>query len=253
MSSPASPLRLFVPGDLATGSKIELPADQAHYVAHVMRRSVGDPVLLFNGRDGEWQGDLETIHKKAACVAVTAQTQGQPTDRNLTLLFAPIKRTATDMIVQKASELGVTVIQPVITARTNSDRVRVDRLTAIAIEAAEQCERLSIPEVCEPVSLQDKLENWPEDRVLFVLDETGTGTPIAHVLSESAAQNMAAAAFVIGPEGGFSETELDLMRALPFSRFVSLGPRILRADTAALAALTCWQALCGDWRYANKG
>lgn len=253
MPSPASPLRLFVSGDLAAGSKIELPSDQVHYVAHVMRRSVGDPVLLFNGRDGEWQGDLVAIHKKAASVAVTAQTLSQPIERDLTLLFAPIKRTATDMVVQKASELGVTVLQPVITARTNSDRVRVDRLTAIAIEAAEQCERLTVPKVYEPVSLQDKLENWPEGCVLFVMDETGTGAPIADVLSESAAQDTAAAAFVIGPEGGFSETELDLMRALPFSRFVSLGPRILRADTAALAALTCWQALCGDWRHANKG
>ncbi|MDE0799347.1 MAG: 16S rRNA (uracil(1498)-N(3))-methyltransferase [Rhodospirillaceae bacterium] len=253
MSSPASPLRLFVPGDLATGLIIELSSDQAHYVAHVMRRSVGDAVLLFNGRDGEWQGDLAEIQKKAASVFITAQTQGQPIERNLTLLFAPIKRMATDMIVQKASELGVTVIQPVITARTNSDRVRVGRLTAIATEASEQCERLTLPVIFEPVSIQDKLESWPEDRVLFVMDETGTGAPIADVLSESAAQDAAAAAFVIGPEGGFSETELDLMRSLPFSRFMSLGPRILRADTAALAALTCWQALCGDWRHANKG
>jgi 16S rRNA (uracil1498-N3)-methyltransferase len=253
MSSSASPLRLFVPGDLATGLNIELPSDQAHYVAHVMRRSVGDSVLLFNGRDGEWRGDLVAIHKKAASIAVAAQTQNQPIERNLTLLFAPIKRTATDMIVQKASELGVTVLQPVITARTNNDRIRVDRLTAIAIEAAEQCERLTVPEVFEPVSLQDELEKWPEDSVLFVMDETGTGVPIAEELAGPAAQDMAAAAFVIGPEGGFTEAELDLMRALPFSRFVSLGPRILRADTAALAALTCWQALCGDWRHADKG
>ena len=253
MSSPASPLRLFVPSDLATGLIIELSSDQAHYVAHVMRRSVGDAVLLFNGRDGEWQGDLAEIQKKAASVSITAQTQGQPIERNLTLLFAPIKRMATDMIVQKASELGVTVIQPLITARTNSDRVRVGRLTAIATQAAEQCERLTLPVVFEPVSLQDKLKIWPEDCVLFVMDETGTGAPIADVLSESAAQDAAAAAFMIGPEGGFSETELDLMRSLPFSRFISLGPRILRADTAALAALTCWQALCGDWRHANKG
>ena len=249
MPSPARPLRLFVPNDLSGGSEVVLPADQAHYVAHVMRRTGGDPVLLFNGRDGEWHGALTAVGKKSATIAVAHQTRSQYIERGLTLLFAPIKRAATDMIVQKASELGATTIQPVVTERTNSDRVRVDRLTAIATEAAEQCERLSIPEVRAPLSLPDAFEKWPGNRVLFVLDETGTGAPIADVLSEEAAQNMDAAAFVIGPEGGFSETELDLMRSLPFSRFVSLGPRILRADTAALAALTCWQALCGDWRH----
>lgn len=247
MSSPARPLRLFVPNDLGKGQDIDLSTEQSHYVAHVMRRSVGDPVLLFNGRDGEWQGALALIGKKSATVSVSDQTQQQPVERGLTLLFAPIKRAATDMVVQKASELGVRVLQPVVTDRTNSDRVRVDRLTAIATEAAEQCERLSIPEVRMPLALSDALGNWPETCILFVMDETGTGDPIADVLSEPVVQNTGAAAFVIGPEGGFSETELDLMRSLPFSRFVSLGPRILRADTAALAALTCWQALVGDW------
>ena len=143
----------------------------------------------------------------------------------------------------------MTAVHPVITSRTNGDRIKTDRLTAIAAEAAEQCRRISVPQIFTPVPLLEAVANWPAGRVLFVMDETGGGDPIAQIMTDSAAQNADTAAFVIGPEGGFSDTELDLLRALPFCRLISLGPRILRAETAALAAMTCWQALCGDWRH----
>ena len=249
MTSSAAPLRLYVSSDLATGVEIELLPDQARYVAQVMRRVGGDPVFLFNGRDGEWRGALAGVSKKSAAVTIEQQTQKQKPERELKLLFAPVKRTATELIAQKATELGVTLLQPVITQHTNSDRVRTDRLKAIAMEAAEQCCRIMVPDVCEPVALTEAVTDWPDGQVLFVMDETGGGDPVADVMAKHVAHDTGATAFVIGPEGGFADTELDLLRSLPFSKFVSLGPRILRADTAALAALTCWQALCGDWRH----
>lgn len=248
MTSSSAPLRLYVPNDLVAGVGVDLSPDQARYLAQVMRRGVDDPVLLFNGRDGEWSGGLVGVTKKSAAVLLEQQMRVQEVECDLKLLFAPIKRNPTDLIVQKATELGVSVLQPVITQRTNSDRVKTDRLRAIAMEAAEQCGRMIVPDVREPAALLQVITDWPDDRVLFVMDETGGGDPVADVMAEHVGRNIGAAAFVIGPEGGFADTELDLLRSLPFSKFVSLGPRILRADTAALAALTCWQALCGDWR-----
>lgn len=247
MSASAKPLRLFVTADLVVGSEIGLSPEQARYVLQVMRRSEGDPIQLFNGCDGEWQGALVVKGKKAANVLLKSQSRPQYANSDLALYFAPVKRTAIDLIAQKATELGIASLHPVITARTNSDRVNVDRLTAIAIEAAEQCERLTVPVVHTPLALADAFARWPDNRALYVLDETGLGAPIAQVLRDSAAQGQFGAAFVMGPEGGFADSELDLLRGLPFSTAVSLGPRILRAETAALAALTCWQALCGDW------
>lgn len=252
MASPAPSLRLYVTDPLQSGVSTCLSVEQSRYVIQVMRRRAGDPVLLFNGRDGEWRAPISQIEKKTVTVMVDSQTQAQRVEPDLWLLFAPVKRTAIDLIVQKATELGVSVLNPVTTAHTNADRVNVTRLTSIAIEAAEQSRRLSVPIVRNPGSLADTVHAWSDERPLYVLDETGSGAPIAQVLAESGAPQPAQApnggAFVIGPEGGFAKSELDLLRALPFSRFVSVGPRILRAETAALAALTCWQALCGDWR-----
>lgn len=251
MSSQSSALRLYVPDPLSAQAEVAVSAEQARYLVQVMRRSVGDVVLLFNGYDGEWRGRISTLGKKAVTITVEEQTRSQSNDAQITLLFAPVKRTGTDLIVQKVTELGVTVVQPVVTDHTNSERVRGDRLTSIAIEAAEQCGRVSVPEVCSPRDLRQVLSDWPDHIPLFVCDETGGGQPVAAALTAFAEKNVENAAFVIGPEGGFSQTELDLMRSLPFCSLVSLGPRILRAETAAFAALACWQALCGDWRSAG--
>lgn len=241
-------LRLFVPDDLAPDSAFALTADQARYLGQVMRRSAGERVDLFNGRDGEWQAEITELGKKNAVVTPVSQLRSQASLKPLTLLFAPVKRGAIDLIAQKATELGVTGLRPVITGRTNVDRVNTERLTSIAIEAAEQSRRMCVPVVWAPASLSDVVADWSPETPLYLMDETGEGAPVGEVLASGEARNADSAAFLIGPEGGFTDTELDLLRALPFSKSISLGTRILRADTAALAALTCWQALCGDWR-----
>ncbi len=252
MTDSAKPLRLYVSETLVEGVDVSLSPDQTHYVTHVMRRNDGAPILVFNGREGEWLGQIVRTGKKEARIAVDRQTRAQTQDPDLWLLFAPIKRNAIDLMVQKATELGVSTLWPVTTAHTNADRVNLDRLYAIASEAAEQSYRLSLPDVRAPVPLEDAFTAWPADRPLYVLDETGGGEPIAQELASDAAQTSDSGAFVIGPEGGFTNAELDLLCALPFSKPVSLGPRTLRTETAALAALTCWQALCGDWRNSSN-
>ncbi len=248
MPASNSPLRLYVPDTLTEADQVALSSKQSHYLLTVMRRKDGSPVLLFNGRDGEWQGHVTQTGKKSVVVDLEYQTRPQSEPSGPLLLFAPVKRTAMDVIAQKTTELGVSALWPVVTTHTNADRVNTERLAAIAVEAAEQSGRLSVPEVRDAKPLADVVTDWPDGKVLYVLDETGGGTPVVDALAGNCAQSPDSAAFVIGPEGGFAKPELDLLGALPFSKPVSLGPRILRADTAALAALTCWQALCGDWR-----
>ena len=242
-----SPVRLFTDAALIKGQDIALLPEQFHYLSKVMRRRPYDPVVLFNGRDGEWISHISHFGKKTVTVSVDHQTRPQRKSPDLWLLFAPVKRAAIDFITQKATELGVSVLCPVETGHTSAGRVNTERLTAIAVEAAEQSGRMTIPIVHESVPLADALADWHASRPLFVLDESGIGEPIAKSLKEYNAQNSVKGAFLIGPEGGFTNEELDLLRSLPFSKHVSLGPRILRTETAALAALTCWQALCGDW------
>lgn len=239
--------RLYVEAALTAGAALDLEADQAHYLGAVMRAQPGEMVALFNGRDGEWRAVIEEISKKRARVAVADQLRPQEAEalQDLWLLFAPVKKQGTDMIIEKATELGVAAILPVFTRFTNAARVNTDRLRANAREAAEQCERLSVPTILEPSSLEEALASFEPGRTLFALDETGGGAPITDVLS-TAGSHMTA--FLVGPEGGFAKSELDLLRRSPFVTHINLGPRILRAETAAVAALTCWQALCGDWR-----
>jgi 16S rRNA (uracil1498-N3)-methyltransferase len=241
--------RLFVETDLAAGIEAPLVEAQVHYLRHVMRRPDGAPLLLFNGRDGEWGAMLAGRGKKSAVAEVGECTRAQAAEPDVWLCFAPVKRARIDYIAEKATELGASVLQPVLTRHTAVERVNLERLRANAIEAAEQTERLSVPEVRQPVDLARLLAAWPEGRRLLMCDETGGGPPIAEALGDLEAESRAAPwAIVVGPEGGFAEDELTLLRRIKDVVAVGLGPRILRADTAVLAALACWQALVGDWR-----
>ncbi len=240
-------IRLFVEDDLATGTGLTLGRDQSHYLQNVMRRGTGDHVALFNGRDGEFWAELTEMRRGAVSLTPGERIREQAPEPDLWLVFAPIKRAAVNFVVTKATELGVSRIAPVITSRTNSERVNTRRLRANAIEAAEQSERLAVPAVDEPLRLPALLEGWPTERRLLVGDETGTGQPIADVAAELA-KDPGPLAVMTGPEGGFAPDELDQLRDLPFVIPVGLGPRVLRADTAALAALAVVQAVAGDWR-----
>ena len=241
--------RLFVESDLLAGSDVPLGEAQAHYLRHVMRRADGAPLLLFNGRDGEWRASFESLGKKAAVAHVMERTREQAAEPDIWLCFAPLKRARIDYVAEKATELGAAILQPVVTHHTVVERVNIERLRANAVEAAEQTERLSVPEVRAPVELARLLAGWPAGRRLLVCDETGGGPPIAEALASlDAAARAAPWAIVIGPEGGFDASELASLRRMKDVMAVGLGPRILRADTAALAALACWQALVGDWQ-----
>ena len=240
--------RLFVADDLGDGATITLGRDQSHNLANVMRADTGDAVALFNGRDGEWQGKITSLGKRAVDLRVTHILRPQAPEPDLWLAFTPIKRGRIDFVAAKATELGVARLIPVMTTRTQIIRVNTDHLRANAVEAAEQCERLTVPEVSEPVSLADLLAAWPADRRLFVGDESGGGQPIAEAAGDIAAGTNLPCAVLVGPEGGFAADELDALGKLAFVTKIGLGPRIIRADTAAIAALSVIQAIAGDWR-----
>ncbi|OUS22549.1 16S rRNA (uracil(1498)-N(3))-methyltransferase [Rhodobacterales bacterium 59_46_T64] len=237
-------IRLYVEHALGAGQSVPLTREAAHYLFGVMRRSVGDGVLLFDGQNGEWLAEVTEAGKRGGMLQVATQTKPQQMPPDLWLVFAPIKKARTDFIVEKAAEMGAAKIMPVQTDHTNSERIRVDRLQAHAVEAAEQCGGTYVPEVAELTKLGALLDHWPEGRQLMFCDEAMAGQ--ANAL---AAQTRAAApwAILIGPEGGFSEAERKRLHALPFAHPVSLGPRILRADTAAVAAMALWQKALGDW------
>lgn len=251
--------RLFVEGGLAEGMSVGLGAMQAHYFLHVLRLKSGDRVALFNGRDGEWLAQIDGFGRGWCSLSVNRRRRPQTAEPDLWLLFAPIKRARVDFLVQKATELGVSGLWPVFTRHTQMSRVNTDRLRVNAIEAAEQCGRLSVPEIFEPAAFDDVIGRWPGDRRLLLCEERGTAPPVAKVLAGEAGKIGAEGgprvpwAVLIGPEGGFARSELDALHDLAFVTAVGLGPRILRAETAALAALTCWQAMLGDWRGQGDG
>lgn len=238
--------RLHTGESLAEGVAVTLPKAQAHYLRSVLRLAPGDRVALFNGRDGEWLAEISDLGKSAARVTPLRQLRPQTPEPDIWLVFAPLKHARIDYLAEKAAELGISALCPVFTQRTVVSRVNEERLLANAIEAAEQSERLSVPEVRPARKLEAVLADWPADRRLIVCDETGGGMPLADALADNVVPGNAV---LIGPEGGFTETELDGLRKLPFVTAVSLGPRVLRADTAALAALACFQAIAGDWRH----
>lgn len=241
-------LRLFVAADLVAGAAIELSAEPAHYLRNVMRRAVGDAVAAFNGRDGEWRCVIAALGKARATLRVEARLRAPAAEPDLWLLAAPIKRAGLDFVAAKATELGVSAIRPVMTRRTVVARVNVARLAANAVEAAEQCGRLAVPRVWEPLPLAAALAALPDGRRLLLCDESGAGRPIAAALADERARMPEPWAVLVGPEGGFAPEERAAARARPGTLAVSLGARLLRADTAALAALAVWQAVLGDWR-----
>jgi len=244
-------IRLYVDHPLGPGQTVDLSRDQANYLFNVMRLSRGAEVALFNGRDGEWRAEVAEAGKRGGRLTCVAQTAPLVLPPDLWLLFAPIKKARTDFIVEKAAEMGAARIVPVQTEFTNAERIRQDRLQAHAVEAAEQCGGTFVPEVGGLHRLDAVLADWPGDRRLIVCDEARAGgTAAVPDLTAGGADREEGArwAILIGPEGGFSEAERTRLHALPFVTPIALGPRILRADTAAVAALTLFQALLGDWR-----
>ncbi|MDT9599079.1 16S rRNA (uracil(1498)-N(3))-methyltransferase [Sphingosinicella rhizophila] len=239
---PASLPRLYVDRQLADNAPLVLDGAAANYLGNVLRLGVGAQLKLFDDRTGEWLAEIAEPGKKRLSLRVVRRLRPREPVPDLWLLFAPIKRGRIDWLVEKATELGVARLVPVLTGRTIVDRVNIDRLRAHAIEAAEQCERTALPELADPAKLDALLRNWPADRTLFFADERG-GTPLA----EAAVPGPAA--ILIGPEGGFTDAERAAVGAVPAARPISLGPRILRADTAALAAIALWMAKAGDWSH----
>jgi 16S rRNA (uracil1498-N3)-methyltransferase len=242
---PASLPRLFVDQPLADGLMLTLTGPPAHYLANVLRLGAGARVKLFDDRTGEWIARVAESGRKRVALAVAERLRPREAAPDLWLLFAPIKRGPIDLLVEKATELGVGRIMPVVTQRTIAERVNLDRMRAISIEAAEQCDRTALPALAEPVKLAALLRDWPAERALLFADETG-GAPVTKAASHGPA------AILIGPEGGFTPEERDAVRALVQARAISLGPRILRAETAALAAVTLWMATAGDWSRAPR-
>ena len=237
-------IRLYVPHDLKPAAAFPLDDGQSRYLTSVMRQGVGDEILAFNGRDGEWRCAIAQVGKRFVILEARALERPQVEGPDLDLVIALVKRGRLETIVEKAAELGVRRIRPVVTAHTNADRVRTDRLKTIAMEAAEQTGRLDVPEILEPEKLEKMLKGW-EERALLFCDEAGDAKPVTEALAGKAAGPWA---ILIGPEGGFSPAERERLRALAFTTAASLGPRILRADTAAISAMTLWQAALGDWR-----
>jgi len=227
--------RLYWQGGLAAGTSIKLDRTQAHYLLDVMRKKAGDQVRLFNGKDGEWMASITETARKRCQLTPTEQLRPQEEEPGPTLLFAPIKKARMDMLVEKATELGVGTLMPVKTRRSIVDKINAARLNTIAIEAAEQCERLTIPENCQLQTLEQVLGDWPDDHPLYVADETGSGQPLLQALKPKRP-----AAFLIGPEGGFDTAELERLGEHLETVKIDLGPRILRAETAAIVALTMW-------------
>ncbi|MEQ1780717.1 MAG: 16S rRNA (uracil(1498)-N(3))-methyltransferase [Hyphomonadaceae bacterium] len=249
--------RLYVAPDLIEGGAVLLDGDQAHYLTRVMRLGAGDPVRVFNGRHGEWEASLSASTKSTATLQLGPRVRAQASVPDIWLLFAPLKKARTDFVVEKAVELGAAEIRPVLTERTDAETVRVDRLQRLAIEAAEQTERLDVPPIRDAAKLVPVLNSWDAARVLLFADEAGDDAerpwggeagrarPADEVLRSLPD---GPAAILIGPEGGFSGAERAHLRKQAFVRPVSLGPRILRAETAALAMLALWQSIRGDWR-----
>jgi 16S rRNA (uracil1498-N3)-methyltransferase len=242
---PRSAPRLFVPGPLAEGAAISLEGNQAHYLARVMRVAAGDAVVLCDDATGEWTARVAAVGKREVIVTPEMCTRPREQVPDFTLCAALLKKPNFDLVLEKATELGVRRIQPVVTRRCVADALNVERAMTIVTEAAEQCARTALPELAAPVKLEALLRGWPAERALFFADETG-GEPAAKAFGTPGP-----AALLTGPEGGFDEAERAAIRGLPQASAISLGPRILRGETAAIAATALWMGLAGDWSAAR--
>lgn len=240
-------IRIFINTPLAPEYEVACTEEQRHYLINVMRQQSGDEIYVFNGYDGEFSAKILIADKKKCILKIGALFQPFAKAPDIWVLFSLLKKDNTDLLIGKCVELGAARIIPVLSAYTSNNNVRLQRLKTIAIEAAEQSRRQDVPVIDEETELMQLLQNWPTERKLIFLDESGQGKEISQVMPECTAP----AALLIGPEGGFSQKELEFLRNLPYTCGISLGKRILRAETAAIAALACWQAFCGDWN--NKG
>lgn len=245
LTEPGGHVRLFVDAPLAREARVEVDGGQAHYLLHVMRARSGDRLHVFNGRDGEWRARIGQVTRRSCTLECEIRTAPQTEVPDVWLVFAPVKKTPMDYLAQKATELGVRLIQPALTRRTIVRRVNIERLRANAVEAAEQSGRTSVPEIRDVLEFDKLLAVWPRERRILFCDEGGDAPSIADGLKDGPAGPWAV---FTGPEGGFDPAERAQLRALPNVTAVSLGERVLRADTAALSALAVWQAVKGDWR-----
>ena len=240
---PRSAPHLFVPGPLAMGATVVIEGQQAHYLARVMRVAEGDRIVLCDDITGEWTARVTAAEKRTVALVCETRTREREEAPDFWLCAALIKKPRFDLVLEKATELGVRRIRPVVTRRCVADRLNLERACAIVSEAAEQCARTALPELADPARLDAMLRDWPADRALFFADEAGGSPAVA-----TFAATPGPAALLIGPEGGFDDAEREAIRALPQARAISLGPRILRAETAAIAAAALWMGLAGDWR-----
>ena len=255
MSKERPSVRLFVEQDLEPEAEIAVDAAQAHYLTRVMRLKSGDRVRLFNGRHGEWLAGITSVGRSRCELLVSSMLRAQRAERGPVLAFAPIKKEPMHTLVAKATELGAERLLLVITRHTVLEQVNLERMRAHVVEASEQCGRLTIPDLDPPEPLDSFLAAWPVARPLLFMDERASGRPIDEAIAACATllPGPPPPGILVGPEGGFAKEEAERLRALGFVLPVSLGPRILRAETAALAALACWQAFAGDWRPNRSG
>lgn len=251
--------RLYIDLPITAGSALPLTTEQVHYLRNVLRRAEGDPLRVFNGRDGEFSARIGELKKRGGIAVADVQLRPQQSEPDLTLYFAPVKRGPLEMILQKGTEIGVAGFVPVITERTNAPKLNIERLQSIATEAAEQCERMNVPTIHQPIKLASLISDWDTERQLLFCDEAGDDAekewggekgraqPILEALTQLDSKTESWGVLT-GPEGGFTPEERQSLREQSFVIPATLGPRILRADTAAIAALTLWQAALGDWR-----
>ena len=236
--------RLYIDKSLEDGADISLSKVQTHYLTNVLRLKSGDSIRIFNGQDGEWRAEVVNLSRKLVGLMIAERLRAPSSCPDIWLCFAPVRKHRNAFIIEKATELGASVLQPVITDHTQFPKIRLDKMQAQIIEAAEQTERLDLPILKEPQKLSALIEGWDAERALIMGDEAGDCSPAQTILKSLTGP----AALLTGPEGGFSPSERDILRAKDFVTPVSLGPRILRADTAAVSLLTLWQAAQGDWQ-----